>query len=102
MSDVGGTYDFSISTPMGEQTGTFTVIPSADGTSFTGSLSGGMGSMDVQDGRIDGQVLSWTMQMTSPMPMKLDGEATVDGDSVAGKIKAGFMGSMPFTATRQN
>lgn len=101
MTDVAGTYAFAVSTPMGEQSGTFTVVPSADGSSFTGQLTGGMGSMEVQDGRIDGNVLTWTMQMTSPMPMKLEGEATVDGDAVNGKIKAGFMGSMPFTAARQ-
>jgi hypothetical protein len=101
MSDVGGTYDFVVSSPMGEQTGTFTVVPSDDGSTFTGTLSGTLGSMEAEDGRIDGNVLTWTMQLTSPMPMKLEGTAEVNGDDVTGRIKAGFMGSMNFTATRQ-
>ena len=42
------------------------------------------------------------MQLTSPMPMKLEGTAEVNGDDVTGRIKAGFMGSMPFTATRRS
>lgn len=101
MSNVGGTYDFVANTPMGEQTGTFTVVPSEDGDSFTGQLSGGMGSMDVEDGVIDGDTLTWKMKMGMPMPMTLDCEATVDGDAVSGTIKAGIMGSMKFTAQKQ-
>jgi hypothetical protein len=101
MSDVGGTYDFVAQTPMGEQTDTFTVVPSEDGTSFTGHLSGGMGSMDVDDGEISGNTLTWKMKMSMPMPMTLDGEATVDGDAVTGTISAMMMGKMPFTAQRQ-
>lgn len=101
MSNVGGTYDFVANTPMGEQTGTFTVVPSEDGDSFTGQLSGGMGSMDVEDGVIDGDTLTWKMKMGLPMPMTLDCEATVDGDAVSGTIKAGIMGSMKFTAQKQ-
>lgn len=102
MSDVGGTYDFVVNSPMGEQTGTFTVVPNADGTEFTGQLSGTLGSMEAENGKIDGDTLTWTMQLTSPMPMKLEGTAEVVGDSVTGKIKAGFMGSMDFTAHRQS
>lgn len=102
MSEVGGTYDFVAESPMGEQTGTFTVVPSQDGDSFTGQLSGGMGTMEVQDGAISGNTLTWKMKMGMPMPMTLDCEATVDGDAVSGTIKAGIMGTMPFTAQRQN
>lgn len=101
MSNVGGTYDFVVNSPMGEQTGTFTVVPSDDGTAFTGQLSGSLGTMAAEDGKIDGNTLTWKMKMTSPMPMTLEGTADVDGDAVTGKIKAGFMGSMGFTATRQ-
>ncbi|WAT19115.1 hypothetical protein OZN62_05995 [Aurantiacibacter sp. MUD11] len=101
MSNVGGTYDFVANTPMGEQTGTFTVVPSEDGETFTGQLSGGMGSMDVQDGEIVGDKLTWKMKMGMPMPMTLDCEATVEGDAVTGKIKTPMFGAMDFTAQRQ-
>ena len=101
MSNAGGTYDFVANTPMGEQTGTFTVVPSEDGESFTGQLSGGMGSMEVEDGVIAGDTLTWQMKMGMPMPMTLECEATVGDDAVTGTIKAGIMGSMDFTATRQ-
>lgn len=101
MSNVGGTYDFVVNSPMGEQSGTMTVVPNADSTGFTGELSGTLGSMDIQDGTINGNTLTWKMKMGMPLPMTLECEATVDGDDVTGTIDAGMMGKMPLTAKRQ-
>lgn len=102
MSEVGGTYDFVVNSPMGEQTGTITVVPDDSGTSFTGSLNGSLGTMDINDGTISGNTLTWQMKMNMPLPMTLNCEATVDGDDVAGSIDAGMMGKMPLTAKRQS
>ncbi|KLI64262.1 hypothetical protein [Aurantiacibacter marinus] len=101
MSNVGGTYDFVVNSPMGEQKGTMIVVPDDSGTSFTGSLNGSLGAMDINDGTISGNTLSWKMKMSMPLPMTLDCEATVDGDDVTGTIDAGMMGKMPLTAKRQ-
>lgn len=98
---VGGTYDCVTKTPMGDQKSTFTVVPSDDGTTFTGQNAGTLGSMDVKDGKIDGNTLTWKMDMTVPMPMTLDGTATVDGDQLTGSVNAGAFGSMAMTGQRQ-
>lgn len=98
---VAGTYDTVIKSPMGDQKGTFTVLPGDDGNTFTGSVAGGMGSMDVEDGKIDGDKLTWKMNMTVPMPMTLDCEATVNGDQLTGNVNAGAFGAMPLTGERQ-
>ena len=95
---VAGTYEVSVKTPMGDQSGTFTVV--VDGDSFSGSLNGGMGSMDVAGGTVSGSTLSWKMDMKVPMPMTLDCTATVDGDTMTGDVKAGVFGSMPLTGKR--
>lgn len=95
---VAGTYEVSVKSPMGDQSGTFTVI--VDGDSFSGSLNGGMGSMDVAGGTVSGNTLSWKMDMKVPMPMTLDCTATVDGDALTGDVKAGVFGSMPLTGKR--
>ncbi len=95
---VAGTYEVSVKTPMGDQGGTFTVV--VDGDSFSGSLNGGMGSMDVTGGTVSGNTLSWKMDMKVPMPMTLDCTATVDGDALTGDVKAGVFGSMPLTGKR--
>lgn len=98
---VAGTYDTVVKSPMGDQKSKFTVVPSDDGNSFTGSMAGSMGSMDVQEGRIDGNQLTWKMNMTVPMPMTLDCQATVEGDQLTGTVNAGAFGAMPLTGQRQ-
>ncbi|HAD17801.1 hypothetical protein NCF85_02065 [Qipengyuania citrea] len=98
---VAGTYDTVVKSPMGEQKGTFTVVPGDDGNTFTGSMAGGMGSMDVKDGKIDGDTLTWAMDMTVPMPMTLNCTANVNGDQLTGTVNAGAFGDMPLTGQRQ-
>lgn len=96
---VAGTYEVNVKSPMGDQGGTFTVVP--DGDTFTGNLAGAMGSMDVQDGKVAGDTITWTMEMKVPMPMTLECSATVSGDTMIGEVKAGVFGSMPLSGTRK-
>ena len=98
---VAGTYDTVVKSPMGDQKGTFTVVPGDDGNTFTGSMAGGMGSMDVKDGKINGNELTWAMDMTVSMPMTLNCKATVDGDQMTGTVNAGAFGDMALTGERQ-
>lgn len=95
---VAGSYDCVTKTPMGDQKSKFTV--NVDGDTFTGQQAGAMGSMDVVDGKVDGNKLTWKMNMTVPMPMTLTAEATVEGDAITGTVDAGAFGKMPMTGTR--
>lgn len=97
MADVDGTYHCTVKSPLGDQNLTLTV--KADGGGFTGTASGAMGSSDVT-GTVEGSTLKWQQQMTVPMPMTLDCTATVDGDSIAGDVKAGAFGSFPLSGAR--
>ena len=97
MSQVDGSYDCVTKSPMGDQKSVFTVTSSGD--SFTGQNAGAMGSLDVENGKVDGNKLTWTMNMKVPMPMTLECEATIDGDALTGSIKAGAFGSMAMTGT---
>jgi hypothetical protein len=97
---VAGTYDCVTKTPMGDQKSVFTVVDNGDGT-FSGQNAGAMGSMDIVDGKIDGNTLTWKMNMTVPMPMTLEGNATVEGDQLTGSVNAGAFGAMPMSGTRQ-
>jgi hypothetical protein len=99
MTKVDGAYDCITKTPMGDQPSVLTVI--STGNSFHGTNAGPLGSLDVKDGTIDGTTLRWTMQMTVPMPMKLEAEATVDGDTLTGSISAGAFGMMAISGTRR-
>ena len=96
---VAGTYNTTVKSPMGDQSGTLTINDNGDGT-FSGNMSGGMGSMDIETGTVDGNTIKWEMNMTVPMPMKLDCEATIDGDALSGTVNAGAFGAMPVSGTR--
>ena len=96
---VAGTYECVTKTPMGDQKSDVTIV--VDGDTFTGSNVGAMGSMDLENGKVDGNKLTWSMKMTVPMPMTLEGEATVDGDTLTGSVKAGAFGSFPMSGTRK-
>ena len=95
---VAGTYDCVTKSPMGDQKSKFTV--NVDGDTFTGQNAGAMGSMDVVDGKVDGNTITWKMNMTVPMPMTLEGKATIDGDTLTGSVNAGAFGAMPMSGTR--
>lgn len=99
MSQVDGSYDCITKSPMGDQKSVFTV--KSDGDSFTGQNASPMGALDVENGKVDGNKLTWTMKMTVPMPMTLEGEATIDGDTLTGTVKAGPFGAMAMSGTRQ-
>lgn len=95
---VAGTYNVTTKTPMGDQSGTFTVV--VDGDSFTGTVTNPMGAMDVQNGTVSGNTLSWKMDMKVPMPMSLTCTATVDGDAITGEIDTGAFGKMAMSGSR--
>ena len=96
---VAGTYTVITKTPMGDQSSDMTIT--VDGDTFTGTNAGAMGSMTLDNGKIDGDKLTWSMNMTVPMPMTLEGEATVDGDAITGSVKAGAFGTFPMSGTRK-
>ncbi len=95
---VAGSYDCVVKSPMGDQKSTLTV--NVDGDTWTGTNAGAQGSLDIYDGKVDGNTLTWKMDMKVPMPMTLEGTATVDGDAITGSVKAGMFGSMPMSGTR--
>ena len=97
MADVDGTYDCVVKSPLGDQKTTLTV--KSDGSTFTGTNSGAMGSTDVS-GTVEGNTLSWKLSVSVPMSMTLDCEGTVDGDTLTGTVSAGAFGSFPMTGKR--
>lgn len=96
---VAGVYDCVTKSPMGDQKSVLTL--EVDGDTVTGSNVGAQGSLELEDGKADGNSASWTMNMTVPMPMKLEANVTVDGDALSGTVKAGAFGEMAMTGTRQ-
>jgi len=98
MANIDGSWDTVTKSPMGEQKATLTIQSSGD--TFTGQYSGAMGTTDVKNGKVDGDTLTFSLDITVPMPMTLTGEATVEGDTLTGQVTAGAFGSFPMTGTR--
>jgi len=98
MSSVSGDWDVTIDTPMGAQRLRLTV--QAAGSSFTGTMSGGLGSLDIPDGTVSGDTLSCRIRINSPMPMQVEVTAAVAGDTMSGSVDAGMFGSMPLSGVR--
>ena len=58
-----GTWNVTLNSPMGAQAGTLELA--SDGNTLTGSMSGPQGSMELENGTVDGDNLSWTVNMLS-------------------------------------
>jgi len=93
-----GTWNMTMKTPMGEQPGTLTLA--TDGDTLTGTMGGPQGTMELENGTVDGDNLAWTVNMTSPMPITIEATATVDGDAISGEAKLGSFGTASFSGTR--
>ncbi len=93
-----GTWNTTMNTPMGAQQGTLTL--STDGGALTGKLSGPQGDIDLEEGTVDGDNLTWKASITTPMAMTLEFSATVSGDEISGNVKLGAFGDATFSGTR--
>ncbi|MGE4322325.1 MAG: hypothetical protein AB7E60_04790 [Sphingobium sp.] len=99
MASVDGAYDCVTKTPLGDQSGVFTVI--SNGDTFHGTIAGALGAMDVENGTVDGNRLTWKMAMKFPMPMTIDCEAVVEGDVLTGTLQLGAFGAAAITGKRR-
>lgn len=98
MAEIDGKWNCTVESPMGAQD--FVLTVRRDGDRFAGSAEGSIGGKDIPDGSVDGATLRWTMHVSKPIPVTLACTATIDGDTLAGHVKAGFLGSYPITGTR--
>ena len=98
---LAGTYECELKTPLGKKTGSLVVEPTGDGEHFTGTLSNPLlGSLDIADGTIDGDMLLCSLSVDKPMRMDIECEVIVDGDRLDGFVTAGKFGEMKLTGRR--
>jgi hypothetical protein len=95
---IDGKWEIVINSPLGAQKASLELA--TDGASLTGTQSAAQGSGPLENGKVDGNSLTWSAKISSPMPMTLDFAGTVDGDKLSGSVKAGSFGSFPFAGNR--
>jgi hypothetical protein len=92
-----GNWKITINTPMGARTVNANI--KTNGATFTGQVDSEMGSQEIT-GNVNGDQLTWSFDITNPMPMKLEFDAKVDGDKMSGNVKLGMFGNAPLTGER--
>lgn len=95
---IDGKWEITINSPMGAQKAKLDL--SSNGGELTGTQHAQGSSQPVANGKVDGNAVSWSANITSPMPMTLEFTGSVDGDAIKGSVKAGAFGSFPFTGAR--
>src|SRR6185503_14743773 len=88
---VDGKWEIVINSPMGAQKAVLDFA--TNGNSLTGTQTAPQGSGPLENGKVDGDNLSWSAKITNPLPLTLDFAGTVDGDKLSGSVKAGSFGS---------
>jgi hypothetical protein len=84
-----GNWKITMNTPMGARTMDVAIATSGD--AFAGKIDSEMGTQELT-GKIDGDTLTWSTDITNPMPMTLEFTVKVDGDKMTGKCKLGTFG----------
>ena len=95
---IDGNWEITINSPMGAQKAKLEFQSSGGALSGTQHAQGS--SQPVSNGKVDGNTVSWSANITSPMPMTLEFTGNVDGDALKGSVKAGAFGSFPFAGAR--
>ncbi len=93
-----GNWNLVISTPMGERQATLSL--KTEGAALKGSQAAEGNSAEIFDGSVNGDAVSWKVSITNPMPMTLEFEGTVQGNSLSGTVVLGAFGSSSFSGTR--
>ena len=94
---IDGKWNMIIKTPMGDQTGVLTL--KQEGDALTGEMSSPQGGATVENGKVEGDKLTWSVNVTTPMPLTLEFEGLEEGGNISGNVKLGAFGNSTFTAT---
>jgi hypothetical protein len=95
---VDGTWNITMSTPMGQREAALTLTSS--GGKLTGTQSADGESGEIFDGTVSGDDVAWKLDIVNPMPLTLEFSGKVAGDAMSGEMGIGPMGSFPFTGVR--
>ena len=95
---IDGDWKLVLDTPIGQQEAALT-IKSKSATAFDGTMSGDAGRQSFE-GAIDGDILTWQTDITTPMPLSLEFTVTVVGEAMTGAAKLGTFGTAPVTGSR--
>ena len=95
---VDGNWNLVMTTPMGERNATLSL--KSAGSTLSGTQGADGNSTEIFDGTVNGDDVAWKVSITNPMPLTLAFTGKISGNSIAGEMGIGPMGSFPFSGTR--
>lgn len=93
MTDIDGTWNIVIATPIGRQEVTLEIA--GENAAVTGTATTSAEKVPLDGGRFDGTVLNCSVDLKKPFPMTVVYTLTFAGDDITGTAKAG-----PFPASK--
>jgi hypothetical protein len=96
---VEGTWDLSISTPIGQIKAVVELLQEAG--VLTGTAHGAGEEVPLSDVALDGDRLTWKQAITKPLRLNLAFAVTVDGETLTGTSKAGRLPASKVTGQRR-
>ena len=95
-----GKWNVVIKGPTGKRPTVLVMERSGDVLTGTQSAEGGATTV-ITDIQLDGSKISWVNHVAKPMAIKVTFAGEIEGNSMSGRAKIGFMGSYPFTAVKE-
>jgi hypothetical protein len=98
LNTFAGSWDVTIATPIGTMAVVFD-ITEQDGE-IHGIARSDAETVDFLDAVADGNRLTWSQKVTTPMRLDLKFDVTVEGDTMTGTSKAGLLPSSKVDGSR--
>jgi hypothetical protein len=98
MTIFAGVWDITLDTAIGKMAVVFT-ITDRDGA-ILGTAVTDKETLDFLDPVTEGDRLTWTQKVTTPMKLTLKFEVVVEGDTMTGTAKAGILPASKLHGTR--
>jgi hypothetical protein len=98
MTQLAGKWNCVTQTPIGAQ---FSALElKVDGSTVTGTNTNSFGSLELHDGKLEGDRFTYRIELTAPFPMSLKGDVKITGDELEGHVAAGMLGKSAIKGKR--
>ena len=91
-------WQIEVETPIGVQSGTLEFTQTGD--AIEGRLFNDSGELKLRSGSIEGESLSWEVELLRPIPMTIRCQALREGEQLAGSATVAAFGDIDFTGRR--
>lgn len=98
--NAAGAWNIRLKGPMGQLSAVLHLV--TDGAAVTGWVKGPLATVDIEDGRIDGDELHFTTRTTKPFPVTAHFTATINGDGISGLARSVNLGNAKLEGTRSH